>query len=88
MTLVTDKNTMHQYRSATVTEQKASGYSLKMSTWVKISRNYLDDSDQMLQKKAEIIYTAKKNFGSYNTFKQFSSYHSHRFAIDSNYSSL
>lgn len=52
MTLVTDKNTMHQYRSATVTEQKASGYSLKMSTWVKISRNYLDDSDQMLQKKS------------------------------------
>lgn len=40
------------------------------------------------QKNAEIIYTTKKNFGSYSTFKQFSLYFSQRVAMNSNYFSL
>lgn len=89
MTPVVDKNMMYWYRSNTVAELKAPEYSLKMSTWVKINTNYLDDdSDQMPQKNGEITYTANKNFGSQSTFKQFSSYFSHRVAMDSNYYSL
>lgn len=81
---------MDWYGSNTVAEKKAHEYPFKMSTWAKIKKNYLDDnSDQMSQKKnAEIIYTTKKNFGSYSTFKQFSSYFSQRVAMNSNYSSL
>lgn len=56
-----DKNMIYWYRSNKVAEQKAPEYSFKMSTWAKINKNYLgDDSDQMPQKNAEIIYAVKK----------------------------
>lgn len=80
---------MDWYGSNTVAEKKAPEYPFKMSTWAKIKKNYSDDnSDQMSQKNVEIIYTTKTNFGSYSTFKQFSSYFSQRVAMNSNYSSL
>lgn len=89
LTPVMDKNMMYWYRSNTVAEQKAPEYSFKMSTWATINKNYLDDdSDQMPQKTQRLFTLQRKNFGLHSTFKQFSSYFSHRVAMDSNYSSL
>ena len=85
---VMDKTMMYWYRSNTVAEQKAPEYSFKMCTWAKINRSYLDDDSDQMPQKTQRLFTAKKNFGSHSTFKQFSSYCSHRVAMDSNYSSL
>lgn len=60
MTPAMDKTMMYWYRSNTVAEQKAPAYSFKMSTWVKINKNYLDDDSDQMPQKTQRLFTLQR----------------------------